>query len=132
MLIGEFSKITGLSVDTLRYYDSINLLVPKRENQVRQYTKQDLERAKLISFLKETNFSLVEIKTLVSLDQKIDSYIESNQTCYKEVEECYGVVIEKYQALIKQEQEIKQAKERILQTLGKMKQFIEVGEFHEE
>ena len=42
--IGEFSKMIGLPVSTLRYYENEGLLKPDRdENNLRVYTDQDLK-----------------------------------------------------------------------------------------
>lgn len=62
--IGEFSKITELSVRTLRYYDAINLLKPKFVDEFtsyRYYTDENINEANYIKFLKELDFSLDEI-----------------------------------------------------------------------
>ncbi|HFI0683479.1 TPA: MerR family DNA-binding transcriptional regulator, partial [Streptococcus suis] len=41
--ITEFSKITGLTIRTLQYYDEIGLLIPNREkNDHRTYSYNDL------------------------------------------------------------------------------------------
>lgn len=49
--IGEFSKITGLTTQTLRYYDREKILSPsyKEENGYRYYSTKDIETARFIS-----------------------------------------------------------------------------------
>ncbi|MBR3897896.1 MAG: MerR family transcriptional regulator [Bacilli bacterium] len=62
--IGEFSKKTGFSVKTLRYYDEIGLLKPSivdKFTNYRYYTDDDKESAEVIKFLKSVDFSLEEI-----------------------------------------------------------------------
>lgn len=62
--IGEFSKISGLSVRTLRYYDEISLLKPDvvdNFTDYRYYTDKNLYEAYIIGVLKSVNFSLEEI-----------------------------------------------------------------------
>lgn len=62
--IGEFSKLSNLSVRTLRYYDEINLLKPDitdRYSGYRYYTDNNLYEAYLINLLKSVNFSLEEV-----------------------------------------------------------------------
>lgn len=45
MKINEVSKITGVSLRTLHYYDKIGLLVPtKLENGYREYSNDDLNK----------------------------------------------------------------------------------------
>ncbi|WP_225362883.1 MerR family DNA-binding transcriptional regulator [Apilactobacillus micheneri] len=44
MKIGEFSKKVSLSIDTLRYYEKIGLIYPKRdENNIREYNYDDFK-----------------------------------------------------------------------------------------
>ena len=63
--IGEFSKLTGLSIRTLRYYNDIGILVPEEVDiftNYRYYGNKNLEDAKLIDELKQAGFSLEEIR----------------------------------------------------------------------
>ena len=67
--IGEFSKITGLTTQTLRYYDSEKILSPSyrnEENGYRYYSADDIETAQYISLLRKFNFSIMEIKDVLS------------------------------------------------------------------
>jgi DNA-binding transcriptional MerR regulator/DNA gyrase inhibitor GyrI len=78
--IGEFSKITNLSVKALRYYDEENILKPSyrcEENSYRYYDDNEFKKAELIVMLRELNFSISEIKDVISIYQdKADvSYI---------------------------------------------------------
>ena len=53
--IGEFSKITKLTVKTLRYYDEQNILNPSyrnAENDYRFYAENDFKKAELIVMLR--------------------------------------------------------------------------------
>ena len=63
--IGDFSKKTGLSIRTLRYYNSIDLLIPAEIDLFtgyRYYSDKQLEKVKIINELKAVGFSLEEIK----------------------------------------------------------------------
>lgn len=67
--IGEFSKITNLTVKTLRYYDEQNILTPSyrnEENAYRFYDKNDFKKAELIILLRSFGFSISEIKDVLS------------------------------------------------------------------
>lgn len=66
--IGEFSKITSLTVKTLHYYDDEGLLKPSQylENGYRIYNHTDFDRAKQIILLRELDFSIQEIKDVLS------------------------------------------------------------------
>lgn len=69
MQINEFAKLTGVSVRTLHYYDSIGLLKPScvdSGNGYRFYDENSLERMQEIMFYRELDFSLKTISELVS------------------------------------------------------------------
>jgi len=70
--IGEFSKITNLTIKALRYYDEINLLKPSMvlENGYRYYSEQDFQKAMQIQLLKSLHFSINEMKDV--LDNTVD------------------------------------------------------------
>lgn len=74
MTVKEVSKITGLSVRTLHYYDNIGLLSPSRftEAGYRLCDEKALEKLQQIMLFRELEFSLKEIKIIMS-DSKFDS-----------------------------------------------------------
>ncbi|MFQ9923268.1 MAG: MerR family transcriptional regulator [Beduini sp.] len=68
--ISQFSKITGLTVKALRYYDEENLLKPSyrnEENQYRYYCDSDLQKGLLIKYLRFLDFSIMEIKECIEM-----------------------------------------------------------------
>ncbi|WP_207706118.1 helix-turn-helix domain-containing protein [Mediterraneibacter gnavus] len=70
--IGEFSKICKVSTKTLRYYDEIGLINPSKinqENGYRYYSIEQLETMLLINRLKQYNFSLEEIKAIITSEE---------------------------------------------------------------
>lgn len=74
--IGELSQITGISVQTIRYYESEGLITPievDRWTNYRYYDERSIERLSEISYLKELGFSLKEIRNLSeeSIKEKI-------------------------------------------------------------
>lgn len=98
--IGQFSRMGRIPAKTLRFYDEIDLLKPVRvdeTNQYRYYSAEQLCDVLLISELKEYNFSLEEIKTLVhshnpqllekalkskleEMDQQLDKLVQTRST----------------------------------------------------
>ena len=64
---GEFAKLAGVTIRTIRYYDKIGLLKPTMilENGYRRYCNQDLITLQKILCLKELGFSLEEIYPLI-------------------------------------------------------------------
>ncbi len=66
--IGEFSRITSLSVKTLRLYHEKELLIPTSVDEFtnyRYYDEKNIETARTIKILREYDFSLAEIKTII-------------------------------------------------------------------
>ncbi len=84
MRISEFSKKTNLTKRSLQYYDEIGLLVPdKLANGYREYNDNQLGIVENIMFLKELDYSLEDIKTL--LNRGIDkNYLIEKQIEYLE------------------------------------------------
>lgn len=66
-LIGEAAEKTGLSVDTLRYYERIGLLPPPARDSGgrRLYREQDVARLQFIQRAQAVGFSLEEISQLL-------------------------------------------------------------------
>lgn len=63
--IGEFSKLTGIPIRTLRYYDSIDLFKPSEVDlftSYRYYIEEQVKDLELINELKEVGFTLEEIR----------------------------------------------------------------------
>lgn len=83
-LIGEISKITGLSNKTLRYYDENNILKPDYvdpSNGYRYYSEYQILKLQNIITLKDNGFSLEEIKN--KFDQSNSREINSFFDVYK-------------------------------------------------
>ncbi len=68
MKINEVSKLTGITIRTLHYYDEIGLLAPTEVTDAgyRLYDENALFRLAQIMFFKELDFSLEEIKKIMS------------------------------------------------------------------
>ncbi len=65
--VNEVSKLTGVSIRTLQYYDSIGLLKPTEYTEVgyRLYDEEALERLQQILLFRELEFPLKEIKDII-------------------------------------------------------------------
>jgi len=73
--IGEFSRITNITVKALRYYDEEGILTPssRADNAYRWYDENDFKKARLIVFLRNLEFSIAEIKdVLLQYDSEED------------------------------------------------------------
>lgn len=66
--IGEFSKLCGLSVKTLRFYHDEGVLLPAAvddQSGYRYYSDGQLETARVIGYLRSLDFGLDEIKQII-------------------------------------------------------------------
>lgn len=71
--IGEFSKVTGLGIHTLRYYEHENLIIPLRNaSNRRHYSEKDIAWIAFIKRLKATGMPIKEIKKYAALRAKGD------------------------------------------------------------
>ena len=93
--IGEFSKLTGCSIKTLRYYDELGLLNPSKIDNFtnyRYYNENDLEILKNIIYLKSLGFTLDEIKNNISnitnelLDNKIEELLTKKYVIEEQID----------------------------------------------
>ena len=68
MTVNEVSKLTGVSIRTLQYYDKIGLLHPAgyTEAGYRLYDRASLEKLQQILLFRELEFPLKEIKEIVN------------------------------------------------------------------
>ena len=74
MLIGELSRYSGFSRDTIRYYEKLGLIAIAAERKAgsgyRNYTSNEAERLNQIRCLKDSGFTLREIQQLLLNDGK--------------------------------------------------------------
>ncbi len=88
--IGEFSRVTGLSIKTLRFYHDKGLLTPARvddKSGYRYYDQRGVEAARVIVALRDLEFALAEIQRILedySDDGDILDYLEKHETAIGE------------------------------------------------
>lgn len=66
MKIGAFAKLFHVSVDTIRYYIELGLLVPEKKGAQLQMNQSCLDDMEIIMELKQLQFSLHEIQKFLS------------------------------------------------------------------
>lgn len=72
--IGEMSKRTGVNIETVRYYERINIM-PKPDRTAggnRQYNHDQLKRLSFIKTSRELGFSIDEIRELLEMADRQD------------------------------------------------------------
>lgn len=84
--IVEVSKLTGLSVPTLRYYDKEGLIpnINRNENGLRDFTEQDLGTINIVTCIKGAGASIREIKEYMDLCKLGDSTLEARKQFFIE------------------------------------------------
>ncbi|MDR0295496.1 MAG: MerR family transcriptional regulator [Prevotellaceae bacterium] len=79
--IRQTTKETGLSADTLRYYEKEGMISPKRhENGYRYYDERDISILKNIVVMKYAHFTLAEMKSMEELQTR-EANSECNEIC---------------------------------------------------
>ncbi|WRP07777.1 MerR family DNA-binding transcriptional regulator [Rossellomorea aquimaris] len=107
--VSEFSKMTGLSKETLRYYAEIKLLEPvyiDPANNYRYYDNGSYLVGRLLVYLRRFNFSIQEMLTVVNdesfenLEQLIrakkrdlEAEVERIQTVIEEMDDFFEMGI---------------------------------------
>lgn len=90
---GELAKLCGVTVRTVQYYDTREILKPSElsEGGRRLYSEDDLKRMKIICFLRDLNISINSIGQLLAEEHPEDviSLIleEQEKTLQEEIEE---------------------------------------------
>ncbi|MFE6076686.1 MerR family transcriptional regulator [Paenibacillus sp. NPDC057886] len=81
--ISEISKLYGISVDSLRYYEDLGVLEPQREkNNYRIYSLKDISKLNIIRDLRLLDFSMQKIKDYLdnhSLDKTLEILYEEQR-----------------------------------------------------
>ena len=91
--IGDVSKIMGISTQTLRYYNSIDLLKPAYVNEdtgYRYYSESQFHFIDRIRYLQKLGMSLDEIKKVLihnDIQSLIDNLSELEKDCQNKIDE---------------------------------------------
>lgn len=86
MKISEVSEQSGLSVDTLRYYEKVGLLPPvnRTDGGIREYTELDLRRVNFIKCMRRAGLSVEVLIGYYALVQQGDETIEARKEILQE------------------------------------------------
>lgn len=111
---GELAKLCGVTVRTVQYYDTRNILVPSElsEGGRRLYTDDDLRRMRIICFLREAGISISGIESLLNDEHP---------------EKVIGVLLEQQEQSLQEELSDRQKKLSMLEDIRR--QLKDVGQF---
>ncbi len=109
---GELAKLCNVSVRTVQYYDTRNILVPSElsEGGRRLYSEDDLRRMKIICFLREAGISINDIGKVLSEDN---------------TENVISILLEQQEEILLAEMKEQQGKMEIIQGIRKEMKNIE-------
>jgi DNA-binding transcriptional MerR regulator len=81
--IGKVAERTGLSIDTIRFYQKIGLVkqAARSEGGFRLFTDADMKDLAFIKRAQELGFSLNEVKQLSFLNQSMATPVLKCETC---------------------------------------------------
>ena len=101
---GEIAKLCGVSVRTVQYYDSRNILVPSElsEGGRRLYSEDDLKRMRIICFLREAGVPINSIGELFAEEHP---------------EKVISILLDQQEQPLREELEEQQKKLRIIETI---------------
>ena len=79
MLIKEVEQILQMSSYTIRYYERMGLIHPKRnENEYRNYSNEDIEQLKRIRFLRELEIPVEDISAILNDTSSFQKVLETH------------------------------------------------------
>ncbi|MFH1523388.1 MAG: MerR family transcriptional regulator [Chloroflexota bacterium] len=134
MKISEISQQSGISLDTLRYYERIGLIPPVNRNEsgIRDYSEVDVRRVEFVKCMRSAGLPIEVLIEYIGLVQQGDQTIEARKEILKEQRELLvarmkelqktldilGHKIEVYEnAVLKKEKEMVQTEEQVPEIL---------------
>lgn len=111
MLIGELAEKTGLSRDTVRFYEKTGLIKvhrgQRRANNYKEYPLESIDAIEAIKSLKQCGFTLNEIKEAIGLWESHSFHCEEEKP----------KLIQRVARIDQQIQELTAIKHRLLNTV---------------
>lgn len=85
--IGQVTKLTGLSISTIRYYDKEGLLNGiNRKSGIRSFNDKDLNTIRVIECLKNSGMLIKEIRDFMKLCEEGDSSLNERYNFFLDQE----------------------------------------------
>ena len=113
--IGDFARLAGTNLRTLRYYEEIGLLEPAARSQggFRYYRRTDLNRLNMIRDLQELGLHLDRIRELMDTRSETESRERFLTRVRAALVEQDRLLLDKIATLDQQRQRIKQALKKV-------------------
>jgi len=117
---GELAKLCGVTVRTVQYYDTRGILVPSElsEGGRRLYSEEDLERMRIICFLRELDLPISAISQLFAEEHPekvIHLLLEQQERALREE---IGQKQEKLDSLVTMQRELRSIEHFSVESIG--------------
>ena len=115
--IGDFARLAGTNLRTLRYYEEIGLLRPATRSAggFRYYRSRDLDRLRMVASLQQLGLELARIRELMDTRNGAGSRAEFMEHVRRALREQVALIDERISALAAQRDELGRA-------LGKLRE----------
>ncbi len=102
MKISEASERTGLSKDTLRYYERIGLLpaVPRQNGGIRDYQEGDIARIDFIKCMRSAGLPVEVLIEYIALAQMGDQTVEDRRAILQEQREILAAKLDELRSTL--------------------------------
>ena len=126
--IDEVSTKTGLTKRALRYYEDLELIIPKRTDaSYRLYSDEDIENINRIKDLRESlGFSLNDIKVILDLEKDFKQIFKANLKDDFMVDKSINQIKEQIALIEEKELSLGRSKEKFKIALKKLEKFRDV------
>ena len=96
-LISTAARLAGMHPQTLRTYDRLGLVVPKRTSgRGRRYTMRDIQRLRLVQYLsQEEGINLIGVRRILELQAEVDRLHKQTARLADEVRVLRGTTTER-------------------------------------
>jgi DNA-binding transcriptional MerR regulator len=113
--IGDFARLAGTNLRTLRYYEELGLMQPASRSSggFRYYRRTDLNRLEMIRDLQELGLALDRIRELMSTRGAGDGRVGFLDRVRTALSEQDRLLVERMQTLTQQRKKIELALEKI-------------------
>ncbi|WP_166239837.1 MerR family transcriptional regulator [Paenibacillus turpanensis] len=111
MRIGQFSETNGISIDTVRHYMDLGLIVPEKSGGQYRFDERCQQDLELVLELKEMGFTLQEMKRIFVIKHL------ATLTGYEKHAAYQSLFRDKYQAMEEQIKQLEQAKQKLKEKL---------------
>lgn len=136
--IGDFSKMSKVTIKALRYYEKEKLLIPKyvdRTNGYRYYDSKQLLEISRIVHLKQIGLSIEEIKQIIINNRSLNELLKSKKIELENIIDEYNNKLSKINYLLEGEDMSEEIFEKVIPSYyvfykeGLLKDYSEASEF---